>query len=350
MRRVRMTQLGAVVLAGALVTMGAAGCGGSGNSGGGGGSDKPGHNVGLAYDIGGRGDKSFNDAAYRGLQEAKSKLGVTFKDLEAKDGESDNDKAQRLELLAKSGHDPVIGIGFAYSKAIGEVAKKYPKVHFGIVDDASNHEKNITNLVFTENESSYLVGAAAALKTKTDTIGFVGGVNTPLIQKFQAGFQAGAKKINPKIKIKVGYISQPPDNSGFKDPAKGKTMAQGMIDDGADVVYGAAGLSNNGVIAACAQNKKWAIGVDSDQYLSAPADQKQYVMTSALKKVDTAVFNFIKQVQDGTAKGGTETFDLKSNGVGYSTSNKSAIKDLEPKLDALKKQIISGKIKAPTKP
>lgn len=346
MRRVRMTKLAAVALAGALVTAGAAGCGGN-NAGGGGGNGKK---VGLAYDIGGRGDKSFNDAAYAGLQKAKSQLGVSFRDLEAKDGESDTDKVQRLDLLAKSGYDPVIGVGFAYSKAIGEVAKKYPKVHFGIVDDATNSEPNLTNLVFKENESSYLVGAAAALKTKTDTIGFVGGVNTPLIQKFEAGYVAGAKKINPKIKVKVGYISQPPDNSGFKDPAKGKTMAQGMIDDGADVVYGAAGLSNNGVIAACAQNKKWAIGVDSDQYQTAPADQKQYIMTSALKKVDTAVFNFIKQVENGTAKGGTETFDLKSDGVGYAKSNPAAIKDLQPKLDALKKQIIDGKITVPAKP
>lgn len=347
MRRVRMTKLAAAVLAGALVTAGAAGCGGDKTGSGGGAGGKK---VGLAYDIGGRGDKSFNDAAYAGLVRAKSQLKVSFKDLEAKQGESDTDKVQRLELLAKSGYDPVIGVGFAYSKAIGEVAKKYPKVHFGIIDDATNKESNLTNLVFTENQSSYLVGAAAALKTKTDTVGFVGGVNTPLIQKFEAGFTAGAKKINPKIKVKVGYISQPPDNSGFKDPAKGKTMAQGMIDGGADVVYGAAGLSNNGVIAACAQNKKWAIGVDSDQYLSAPADQKQYIMTSALKKVDTAVFNFIKQVGDGTAKGGTETFDLKSNGVGYATSNPAAIKSLEPKLDALKKQIVDGKITVPTKP
>lgn len=339
-----MTQLAAVALAGALVTMGAAGCGGNDAAAG------NGKKVGLAYDIGGRGDKSFNDAAYAGLQRAKSQLGVSYKDLEAKEGESDTDKVQRLELLAKTGYDPVIGIGFAYSKAVGQVAKKYPKVHFGIVDDATNKLPNLTNLVFTENESSYLVGAAAALKSKTDTIGFVGGVNTPLIQKFQAGYEAGAKKVNPKIKVKVGYISQPPDNSGFKDPAKGKTMAQGWIDAGADVVYGAAGLSNNGVIAACAQNKKWAIGVDSDQYLSAPADQKQYVMTSALKRVDTAVFDFIKQVQAGQAKGGTETFDLKGDGVGYATSNPAAIKDLEPKLDALKKQIIDGKITVPTKP
>ena len=346
MRRVRMTKLAAVAVAGALVTVGAAGCGGNST----GGAEGNGKKVGLAYDIGGRGDKSFNDAAYAGLQKAKSQLGISFKDLEAKDGESDTDKVQRLELLAKSGYDPVIGVGFAYSKAIGQVAKKYPKVHFGIVDDATNKESNLTNLVFTENESSYLVGAAAALKTKTDTIGFVGGVNTPLIQKFQAGYEAGAKKINPKIKIRVGYISQPPDNSGFKDPAKGKTMAQGMIDGGADVVYGAAGLSNNGVIAASAQNKKWAIGVDSDQYQTAPADQKQYIMTSALKKVDTAVFNFIQQVQKGTAKGGTETFDLKSDGVGYATSNPAAIKDLQPKIDALKKQIIDGKITVPTKP
>lgn len=344
-----MTKLAAAVLAGALVTLGAAGCGGDSGGDDGAGGDK-GKKVGLAYDIGGRGDKSFNDAAYRGLQKAKKQLGISFKDLEAKDGETDTDKVQRLELLAKSDHDPIIGVGFSYSKAIAKVAKKYPKVHFGIIDDASNKEPNLTNLVFTENESSFLVGAAAALKSKSDTVGFVGGVNTPLIQKFEAGYVAGAKKVNPKIKVKVGYISQPPDNSGFKDPAKGKTMTQGMIDDGADVIYGAAGLSNNGIIAAAAAKKKWAIGVDSDQYKSAPGDEKQYVLTSALKQVDTAVFNFIKQVQDGKAKGGTETFSLKDDGVDYSKSNTDAIEDIQPKLDKLKKQIIDGKIKVPSKP
>lgn len=352
MRRVRTTRFAAAALAGVLATAGLAGCGGkSVDSGDGGGSSaKPGHKVGLAYDIGGRGDKSFNDAAYRGLVKAKKDLGVTFKDLEAKSGDTDTDRAQRLTLLAQQGYNPVLAIGYDNSKAIGEVAPKFPKTKFAIVDDATNKDPNLTNLVFTEQQSSYLVGAAAALKTKTGKVGFIGGVDTPLIHKFEAGYEAGARKIKPKIDIQYKYISEPPDNSGFKDPSKGRTIAQGMYDKGADVVYAAAGLSGNGVFQAAAKNKKWAIGVDSDQYKSAPADEKQYILTSALKGVDTAVYSFIKSVQDGTAKGGTIRFSLKGGGVGYSKSNKAAIKGLVPKLDSLKKQIIAGKITPPTKP
>jgi len=239
------------------MALSAAGCGGKkATTGGGGGDDgKKTLKVGLAYDVGGRGDKSFNDAAYAGLQKVESELKLQVKDLEAKEGESDNDKIQRLDLLAKSGYNPVVAVGFVYATALGKVAPKYPNTKFAIVDDNTIQQANVTDLLFAEQEGSYLVGAAAAKKSKTGSIGFIGGVQTPLIKKFEVGYVAGAKKINPKIKVQIKYISQPPDFSGFKDPAKGKTIAQGMYDQGADVVYAAAGLSGTGSLQAATSTK-----------------------------------------------------------------------------------------------
>ncbi|MQA95023.1 MAG: BMP family ABC transporter substrate-binding protein [Streptosporangiales bacterium] len=340
--------MAAAVCTAALVTAGAAACGGSESGSSGGGGEKT-LKVGLAYDIGGRGDKSFNDSAYAGLQRVEKELNLEIKDLEAKDGETNADKVQRLDLLAKSGYNPIIAVGFVYTEAVTEVSKRHPDVKFGIVDSLVE-SPNVSSLLFAEHEASYLVGAAAALKSKTDTIGFVGGDHVPLIEKFEAGYMAGAKKVNPDIEVKVKYANEGSDGKGFKDPTSGKTIAQGQIDEGADVIYHASGLTGVGVIEAAAAKKKWAIGVDSDQYLTAPADQKPYVLTSALKRVDTAVFDFVKSVSDGTVKGGPTTFDLKNDGVGYSTANKEAIKDVQARLDELKKQIIDGEIKVPDKP
>ncbi|MCO5999213.1 BMP family lipoprotein [Actinoallomurus rhizosphaericola] len=346
-RAVKMT----AVAASAVLALSAAGCGGkkASTGGGGGGDGKKIVKVGLAYDVGGRGDKSFNDAAYAGLQKVQSDLKLDVKDIEAKEGESDNDKIQRLQLLAQSGYNPVIAVGFAYAGALGKVAPKFPNTKFAIIDDNSVQQPNVADLLFAENEGSYLVGAAAAKKSKTGHIGFIGGVATPLIKKFELGYVAGAKKVNPNIKVDSKYISQPPDFGGFKDPAKGKTIAQGMYDQGADVVYTAAGLSGTGSLQAAAAAKKWFIGVDSDQYLTASADEKPYVLTSMLKRVDNAVFNFVKGVGAGQFTKGDQRFTLKNDGVDYSKSNPTALGDLPSTLDDLKQQIISGKITPPEK-
>ncbi|WP_345353142.1 BMP family ABC transporter substrate-binding protein [Actinoallomurus liliacearum] len=346
-RAVKMT----AVAASAVLALSAAGCGGkkANTGGGGGGEGKKTVKVGLAYDVGGRGDKSFNDAAYAGLQKVQSELKLDVKDIEAKEGESDNDKIQRLQLLAQSGYNPVIAVGFAYAGALGKVAPKFPNVKFAIIDDDTIQQPNVADLLFAENQGSYLVGAAAAKKSKTGHIGFIGGVATPLIKKFEVGYIAGAKKVNPNIKVDSKYISQPPDFGGFKDPAKGKTIAQGMYDQGADVVYTAAGLSGTGSLQAAAAAKKWFIGVDSDQYLTATADEKPYVLTSMLKRVDTAVFNFVKGVGEGQFQKGDQRFTLQNDGVDYSKSNPTALGDLPATLDDLKQQIVSGKITPPEK-
>jgi len=309
--------------------------------------------IGLAYDIGGRGDRSFNDAAAAGLEKAQSEFSLpaeNVKELSARSGETDADRAQRLELLAQGGYSPVLAIGFAYAKALGTVAPKYPNVKFGIVDATVDDVKgpNVSNLIFAEQEGSYLVGAAGALKSTAGHIGFVGGCDVPLIHKFEAGYKAGAKKIKPDIKIDSKYLSTPQQScSGFNDPAAGKEAAKGMYDGGADVVYQAAGGSGGGVFSAAKEASKLAIGVDSDQYNTAGADVQGVILTSMIKHVEVAVYTFIEQVKDNQFKSGAQTFDLKVDGVGYATSG-GKIDDIKSQLDDLKKQIIDGTITVPS--
>jgi basic membrane protein A len=301
--------------------------------------------------VGGRGDQSFNDAAARGLDKAKSDLGVDAKEAAAVNGENEAAREERLQQLIDAGYTHVVAVGFAYAKSVGKAAKDNPDVHFAIVDDASDDSKgaNVDQITFAENEGSFLVGAAAALKSKTGHIGFVGGVNVPLIKKFEAGYIAGAKKVNPNIKIDSQYLTQPPDFSGFGDPAKGKSASEGLYPGGADIVYPAAGGSGGGVFTAAKAAGKLAIGVDSDQALTAPADVKDVIITSMIKKVDVAVYDFIKSATEGKELTGNNVYDLKSGGVDYSTTG-GHVDDIKSKLDAFKQDIIDGKIKVPTTP
>jgi basic membrane protein A len=304
--------------------------------------------VGMAYDVGGRGDQSFNDAAAAGLDKAKADFGIDIKEATAVNGENEAAREERLNQLVDAGYTNIVAVGFAYAASVGKVAKENPDVHFAIIDDASDASKaaNVAQLTFAENEGSFLVGAAAALKSKAGHIGFVGGVNVPLIVKFQAGFEAGAKAVNPKIKIDSTYLTQPPDFSGFGDPAKGKTAAEGMFQGGADVVYHAAGGSGAGVFTAAKAAKAWAIGVDSDQAKTAEAGVRDVILTSMLKKVDVAVYDYLSKAVKGEADAGNIVYDLKADGVGYSTTG-GQIDDIVAKLDEYKAKIISGEIKVP---
>ncbi len=339
----------------ATVTLGLAACGGSDDDSvtpGASASDAPAKSdikVGMAYDIGGRGDQSFNDSAAVGLDKAKTEFGIETKELEAGDKETDTQKEERLRLLAQGGYNPVLAIGFAYATPLGKVAKEFPDTKFAIIDDASLKDTNVASLVFAEEQGSYLAGVIAAQASKAKSIGFIGGVSIPLIQKFEAGFTAGAKAVTPDIKVEVKYLTQPPDFAGFNAPDKGKATAEGMFDAGADVVYHAAGGSGSGVFDAAGAAKKLAIGVDSDQYLSAAAGVKDVVLTSMLKRVDTAVYTMVKSAVDKTPLTGTTVFDLKTDGVGYSTSN-PIVKPFTAKADEFKAKIISGEIKVPAKP
>jgi len=206
--------------------------------------------------------------------------------------------------------------------------------------------KRIVLLVATAC-GTLLVGVAAALKTKTNNVGFLGGVNVPLIQKFQAGFQAGVKAANPSAQVQVKYLTQPPDFTGFNDPAKGETAAKGMFDAGADVVYAAAGGSGSGAFKAAKAGGKLGIGVDSDQYNQpALAEVKDVIITSMLKKVDVAVLDFITAVKDGKFAAGQKIYDLKVGGIDYATSG-GKVDDIKSKLDDYKTKITSGDIKVP---
>ncbi len=308
-------------------------------------SDGKGPKIGLAYDIGGRGDKSFNDLAAAGTKKAAASLDATCKESEAAPDEPDSAKEERLRTLADAGYDPIVAVGFVYTPMVTKVAKEYPKLKFAVVDGAAEG-KNVTNLAFAPEQGSFLVGVAAGLKTKTDKVGFVGGVKGPIIDPFAAGYQAGVKAVNPKATVEMKWLSDQADQKAFANPPGGKTAATALYDDGADIVFHASGLSGNGVFEAAAANKKLAIGVDSDQYLSAPAAQKKYILTSALKRVDVAVDDFINAYNDGKTKAGFDVYDLKRDGVGYSTSG-GQLDDIKSKIDAYKAKIISGDIKVP---
>ncbi|CRK59861.1 Nucleoside ABC transporter, periplasmic nucleoside-binding protein [Alloactinosynnema sp. L-07] len=350
MRRMRGVSLAAGLLA---LGLGLAGCGGDTGTGSGSGATtgatKPASSVkvGLAYDIGGRGDQSFNDSAARGLDKAKSEFGVEIKELEAAAGETDAQKEDRLRQLADGGFNPIIAVGFAYEKSVEKVAGDYKDIKFAIIDSEAPKAANVGNLVFAEHEGSFLVGAAAALKSTTGKVGFIGGVNVPLIQKFEAGFTAGVKAAKPDATVDAKYLTQPPDFTGFNDPAKGETAANGMFDAGVDVVYAAAGGSGNGAFKAAKAKGKLGIGVDSDQYnLPSLADVKDIIITSMVKNVDVAVFDFIKSVKDNTFKSGVTIYDLKQGGVSYSVSG-GKVDDIKAKLDEYKAKIVSGEIKVP---
>ena len=303
--------------------------------------------VGMAYDVGGRGDQSFNDAAAKGMDQATEEFGFESQESEAADGEPEPAREERLRTFADAGYDPIIAVGFAYSGSVAKVAAEYPEVHFAIIDDEAAASDNIANLVFAEEQGSFLVGAAAALKTETDHIGFIGGVEVPLIKKFEAGYVAGAKEVKPDIQVDVTYLTQAPDFSGFNDPAKGKTAAQGMFDGGADIVFHAAGGSGGGLFEAATESGNLAIGVDSDQYSLVDPALQDVVMTSMLKNVDVAVFEYLKAVSEGDFPTGVQRYDLEVDGVGYSTSG-GMVDDISADLDEYKQQIIDGEITVPS--
>jgi basic membrane protein A len=303
--------------------------------------------VGLAYDVGGRGDRSFNDSAAAGLDKAKEELGVEGQELSP--NAQGTDRGDNLRSLAEGGFNPVIAVGFAYAEELPEIAGDFPDTTFFLIDEQVEAE-NVKALVFAEEQGSFLVGAAAALKSTSDNVGFIGGVQTPLLEKFEAGFVAGAKQVKPDIETQVRYLSQPPDFSGFGDPAAGLETANGMYDAGADVIYAAAGGSGVGVFQSAVAKGTQAIGVDSDQYESVgDAELQKVIITSMLKRVDVAVFETLREVRDGEEIPAQTVFDLSTEGVGYSTSG-GFVDDIAPQLEELKAQIVAGEITVPTEP
>ncbi|CAN5545592.1 BMP family ABC transporter substrate-binding protein [soil metagenome] len=302
--------------------------------------------VGVAFDTGGRGDGTFNDSAGRGADQAKTDLGATVQELEAT---TEADRQPNLEALSAAGNNPIVAVGFAFGDALTIVAAANPDVTYAWVDGYLDLP-NVKTLSFAAEQGSFLVGAAAALKCGCDHIGFIGGQEIDLIKAFEAGYTAGAKQINPNITVEVQYLGAAGDNAAWGSPDKAKEIALGWYNTkGVEVIYSAAGGSGQGTIDAAVEADKWAIGVDSDQYLTATPEQQAHILTSMLKRVDNAVFQTIKAVQDGDISGGFKLFDLSVDGVGYSTSG-GYLDEFASQLDDLKAQIIAGDIVVPTAP
>ena len=318
-------------------------------------------NVGLTYDIGGRGDQSFNDSAAVGVERATEEIGVSVSELVPNaDG---SDRPELLQLQADQS-ELVIGVGFLFADDVVAAAADNPDVNFAVIDDAMldfdnggvPRCDNCAGLTFAEEQGSFLVGAAAALKSETGNVGFIGGVGGfGLIEKFEAGFEAGAKAVNPDIEIQSQYITEAPDFDGFFAPDRAKEIALTFYDNGADIIYHAAGGSGAGLFEAALEqseaggSKVWGIGVDSDQYLTVDPAVQEYVLTSMIKRVDTAVFEIINTQAAGEFEAGNVVYDLSDDGIGYSTSG-GYVDDIADQLEDFKSQIIAGDIVVPTTP
>jgi basic membrane protein A len=324
--------------------------------------------VGLALDVGGLGDKGFNDLAYQGLQQAISDGVICQENTKFVEANSEGSNLdQEVQSLIDGGYTLIIGTGFAFTDdgKINEIAPDNPDVDFGIIDgfatcgtacglpNDADKIPNVVDLTFKEQEGSYLVGVAAALEAKKlscDNVGFLGGQVGDLIGKFEAGYEAGVASIDPNMTVQVNYIGD--STKAFDDPVAGEALSNKMYDDGACVIYHAAGNSGNGLFKAATAQQKIAIGVDSDQYNVVTPDEAKWILTSMIKRVDTATYDTIKAAAEGKFQGGVdEVFDLKSDGIGYSTSNTDLMtQDIIDQVEKAKDGILSGDIVPPSVP
>jgi basic membrane protein A len=307
--------------------------------------------VGIVLDVGGLGDKSFNDGAYRGAMMAQKQLGAKIRLIEPGEG---TDREAGLRLLAAEHMDLVVGVGFIFTDDATQLAKEYPNVNFAVVDYAISTDStgkpippppNLAALKFKEEEGSFLVGALAAMVGNSKKVGFVGGMDVPLIQKFEAGYRAGVKYVCPGCTVIAQYAGVTPE--AFRNPGKGKELALNQYSQGVNVIYHASGATGLGVFEAARQTGKYAIGVDADQYGEAPGR----VITSMVKGIDVAVFDMIKRVKEHSFKGGIYTYGLAQNGVTYvyDEHNRGLIPDsVHARLEQIKADIVDGKITVPS--
>ncbi|HEY0427967.1 MAG TPA: BMP family ABC transporter substrate-binding protein [Pyrinomonadaceae bacterium] len=308
--------------------------------------------VGIVFDIGGKNDRSFNAAAWEGVKRAANDLPICLNDVEPGNPTSIE---PAMRAFAEKNFDLIIGVGFAQGPIMANVAKDYPKIKFAIVDgviledDGKTPKSNVASLVFREHEGSYLVGMIAASKSKTGVLGFVGGMNIPLIHKFETGYEEGARAVNPNIRVIDSYVGV--TDGAWNNPGKGKELALSQIEKGADVIFTAAGNSGLGAFDAVEQYgktngeaNKFVIGVDSNQNAVKPG----FVLTSMVKRVDNAVYDVVKEVLGGDFKGGFHAFGLEKDGVAYAMddNNKALIPpDVIAKVEEAKKKIVAGEIK-----
>ncbi|MCP4628945.1 MAG: BMP family ABC transporter substrate-binding protein [bacterium] len=316
--------------------------------------------IGMVFDVGGKGDQSFNDSAYRGLQWA-SKFDISHVEIEPG---ADADRETGVRMLASQGFDLVFGVGFLFTDAIKAVADDFPNTKFAIIDGFIPDKPNVSSMLFTEHEGSFLVGIIAGMKAKADgkdTIGFIGGMDIPLIHKFEAGYKAGVQYAFPGCKMLSDYAGTTP--SAFVDPVKGKELALAQIDQGAYVIYHASGLTGAGVYEAGKERKVYVIGVDSNQnHLGHDKETgKNYGLTSMLKQVDVAVYLTVKYLSEEKFNAGVRIFGLGDavqidgrtyHGVYYAMDeyNKDLVSaDMIDKVTQAEKKILSGAIKVPEK-
>src|SRR5271163_2320166 len=292
----------------------------------------------VLYDLGGKFDKSFNEGVFNGATKFKKETGVDFRDLEI---QNESQREQVLRKFAKDGFSPIMTVGFAWETALKKIAPEYPKTKFGIIDDVVDLP-NVQSVVFKEQEGSFVVGVIAADTSKTGKVGFVGGMDIPLISKFECGYTQGVKYASDgKAEVFANMTGTTP--AAWNDPVKGGELAKSQMDRGADIVYAAAGATGQGVLKAAADAGKFGIGVDSNQNGLFPG----HVLTSALKRVDVATYDSFMAAKNGTWKAGNQVFDLKNDGVGYAVddNNKTILSaEAKAKAEAAKADIISGKI------
>jgi basic membrane protein A len=301
--------------------------------------------VGLVFDVGGRGDKSFNDAAYAGLDRARNELGATVEYVEPTDAD---DRVSALRLFAARHFDLVIGVGYMFSRDIDAVANDYPSVRFACVDYARDETggvpRNVVGLTFREEEGAFLVGAAAALSSQSHIVGFVGGMDIPLIRKFERGYRAGVHEVCPGCEVLAAYAGSTP--TAFRDPARGEALATSQYSQGADVIFHASGTTGHGVFVAAHRLRRLAIGVDADQYDEMP----DVVLTSMLKRVDVAVFDTIRDARDGRFVRGTDgmrVFGVADGGIDYVSSGPHAVHldaNVRARVNALRDRIARGEL------
>jgi basic membrane protein A len=344
-----------LVVASAAFALVAAACGGEAPGGPGGDDGGSDITVGVALDVGGLGDKSFNDAANAGLQKAIQDGLVSEENTELlQANQTGSNRDANVVNLADQEYDLIWCNGFAFSEGVAEIAGDYPDVNFAIQDGfattIAKDADNIVDINFKANEGSFLVGAAAGLVTEANTVGFLGGQEgTGLIENFQAGWEAGVQATCPDCELLTEYIGD--STQAFVDPTRGEILSAKMYDDGADVIYHAAGQSGLGLFKAAVEADALAIGVDSDQYLTASAEEKEHILTSMLKRVDVAIYDTIEAVANGRFEPGSQIFGLAEEGVGYATSNPDLLtEDIQAQLEEFKKQIIDGEITVPEQP
>lgn len=316
---------------------------------GGGGTDRaeeaPLH-VGLVFDVGGLGDKSFNDSAYEGLKRAKEELGISYAFVEPSEG---SEREAAMRLMAAGEEDVVIGVGFLFTDDITIVAEEFPQKHFACIDYALKDDgplpANLAAIKFREEQASFLAGAVAGLVSKTRVVGFVGGMEGALIKKFEAGFEAGVRHVRPDAEVLINYAGV--NDQAFKDPAKGKELALAQYDSGADIIYHASGATGLGVFEAARERGRLAIGVDSDQSKEAPG----HVLTSVLKRVDVAVFEVIRRSLEGTFPSGVQVLGLAEGAVDIvldEDNRRWITPEVESTIQSLRRDIVAGRIVVPS--